>query len=515
MVTSVNTIRLVALAALALAAACSGGGGAEDALEGGPGGGTGPAAGIEKPKLAFTTVSGFAFEGHLGKPLAGVTIATDPPTETVKTAQNGSFVITVGQAFGRLTLRASKDGWVQRAPTCVQIKVGSNSIGDVVLADAEASTDAACTPACSAESTCLGGVCVSRCNPPCSCVERCTGDGACEPDPDASATGTCGTNSHPLGSGVCECNTGFTPSGDGASCSLPEAAGSCPTGSVASGAQCVCETGLIPTPAGDRCVPPDEAAVVTAYSGADVLTSWAPPGPAPRGIAHDGAALWVGDAALGSLFRVDPATHTSVSEVALGALGSRLRDLAATPGQLFLVVAGTKEAPNDDRLYRYDVATDTLEDVGANAFEPLPGLTFDGLQLASLERAGSGVDIKRRGTDLGQTVGFSELDLDVSPVELAFSPDKGAVHLAHSESRFVTWVGSLFDGSEHTVQIAVLNAAHLTKTREISRMGLALGGSHVTGLELAGRRLYVMVGGVGPGMDGEGLPRVVEVYLAL
>lgn len=45
-----------------------------------------------------------------------------------------------------------------------------------------------CTPECRVGFMCVSGRCVSRCNPPCSAGEQCTGEGACVPRESADVT---------------------------------------------------------------------------------------------------------------------------------------------------------------------------------------------------------------------------------------------------------------------------------------------------------------------------------------
>ncbi|MBT9554852.1 MAG: carboxypeptidase regulatory-like domain-containing protein [Myxococcales bacterium] len=462
------------------------------------------------PKLENTIVSGYAFDGRSGKPLAAVSVTTEPPLESVSTNQQGSYVVNAGQAFGRLTVRAARDGYVQRAVSCVTLKSGRSVIADLSLVSLTSAGDTECEPACDDTSTCVDGVCVSKCNPPCGCSDRCTASGACEPDPDAPPVGVCGSNAIALGGGVCECQKGYVPAGDGRSCSKPASDASCPPGSVltASGS-CACKGGYVPNPAGDACVLADELAVVTPLSGVTESGRGPTPGPAPRGVAFDGGRLWIGDAVRRS---IDDAGGSG--SVSLGAAGVRLVDIAAGPVGIYAIFSEA-EGNGEPTLALIDTDSGAVTPIAANDFEPSPGVAWDGLQLASVE----GNRLVRRSGDLGQITSFSTIELtdppplSVTPPPLAgtFSTP-GVAFLAVTGNRAISWEGTLFDGTRFLTQFAVLNAAHPTRATRVSTLTVDLGGSHIRGLDATGTRLWALVDGAGTG-GGPALPALVELDL--
>ncbi len=460
------------------------------------------------PKIATGIVSGYAFDGRTGKPLSAVSVTTEPPLEAVTTNQSGGYAINAGQAFGRLTVRATRDGYVQRDVACVTLKPGRSVIADLTLV-APADDATPCQPACDATTECVSGVCVTRCNPPCGCGDRCTAAGACEPDPDAPSAGTCGANAIALGAGVCECEAGRVPSGDGRSCTVPpQDEGSCPPGaSRTPSGSCACAGGSIPNALGDACVPVDELAVVTPLAGVQVGDHVAVRPDAPRGLALHEGQLWLGYAGVLTVERLD-----GQSVWPLGLDGARLVDLASGPQGLWLVLDG--QGSDRPTLSLLDPVTGVVQALGANDFDASPGIAFDGARLASLE----GSRLVRRSADLAQLVAFSTLeltdppDLSVTPPSLGSFNAPAVAFLALTGNRALAWEGSVFDGSRWLTALAVLNAAHPTRSARVDTLFLDLGASHVRGLEATGTRGWVLVDGAGVA-DGPALPAVVELDL--
>lgn len=500
------------VAALVAIASCGGDGGSGgDAAGPGPGGDVASPGGGEASKFSITTLTGFVFDGRSGKPVANATVTTEPPTETARTNQSGFFALSAGHAFGVLTVTASAEGYTQRETVCVNLKPGLNALADIRLVKVGGETVADCVPPCTGASTCVSGVCVSKCNPLCSCAERCSVDGICEPDPNAVPAAICGTNAHPLGVGACECDLGFVAAGDGRSCVRPSERGACPENSTPTETGCDCDPGYLPDPVRDACVPQDQIIAPDALQGRDqIVVEFPAPGPAPRGIAYDGQSLWVGDAATGLLYRLSRTGVPSGQPFALGPNGRWLRDITFDGSDLYLQFERT-EADGNPALFRLDRSTgDLVELAGAFGLDIADGIAFDGAQLSSLETTGGQQVIKRRSVDLGSNVFQTTLSLDETRVASGryFVRAKPALYLAYTQNQYVTWVGTRFDGSRFFAEFATLNAVHRTESTELGSFTFALGGSHVVGLEAYGASLWVVLAGT-----GEDVPKIVEVVV--
>jgi hypothetical protein len=494
-------------------AATSGKDGATGGDEVGGGGGDGTISAI---KLTNTTVSGLVKDGASGKPLANIVIATDPATESFQTSQQGQYVLNAGRSFGLLTIRGTNADYTQAFPTCVNLKPGTNNLGDIAMARNTIGGIAKdCFPPCSGATTCLNGTCISKCNPLCNCSERCTDAGTCEPDPNAPPAGICGVNSHPLGGSVCECDLGFVPSGDGETCSLPSELTQCPEGAERDEATgvCKCKTGLIPSVTGDKCLPADEALTVTAVADGKVRKEWATPGPAPRGIAFDGASLWVGDVATRKLYQTSIQNGEVASEFDLGEAGSYLVDLASAGGQMFLVLSGTPQAPTTPIVQRVDLASKGVETLSPSEYTSPFGLSFDGFNLISLE----GLKIRRREPQNLFIVNPTDVFLDprFASAKYAITPPSTLRYLAYTTGQYLSWVGTDYDGGGLRTELIALNAVNQSQTPEIGRLSLYIGAAQIVGIEATGTTLWLAGAGQGNAVLPDGLnpPKIVEVSL--
>jgi hypothetical protein len=321
----------------------------------------------------------------------------------------------------------------------------------------------------------------------------------------------CGSNAHPLGVGVCECDLGFVAAGDGRSCVRPSEVGLCPENSTPTSTGCECDPGYLPDPVRDACVPQDELIAPAALGGSDrVVVQWPTPGPAPRGIAFDGQHLWVGDAATRRIYQVRRAgVPTGVSHD-LGEKGRYLKDITLGGGVLFLQFTQTEHQATP-ALYRMDRSSGALTRLeGAFGLDVVDGLVYDGDSLSSLEDAGGRQVVKRRSLDFGSNTFQTTVSLDQQRVTSGryFVRPKPTQFLAYTQNQYVSWAGTRFDGSRFLVEFATLNAVHRTVSAELGSFTFALGGSHVVGLEAYGSSLWVALAGT-----GEGVPKVVEVVL--
>ncbi len=484
----------------------------------GSGEGTGDTGTVEAPAFGFTTVSGFVFDQNR-QPLADALVTTRPPTESVRTNGQGLYFINAGRAYGVLTVEASKNDYAQRTATCANLKAGVNNLGDVqMVRTSGGGFGQTCDPACAANQKCVNSFCVSKCEQPaCACNELCGADGKCAVDPNAPAAGVCGGNSHPLGGGVCECDTGFVPAGDGSSCVVPSALKQCPDGAKLNKDNlCICNEGLIPDATGSRCLPPDQAAIVTAVGDGKVLREWATPGPAPRALAFDGVGLWIGDAATGKLVRTSLTKHEVDQELALGPIASSLIDMTSIAGVLYLQFGAHSSTAGKPTLQRIDPKVGKLEVIDANSFTTPGGLTNDGVYLISLE----GLQIKQRLASTGANTGPKDVLFDPTKTGQSFAvtPPTALRLLTTTQNQYIGWVGTDFDGINFRATFSLLNAVHKTKSPEIGRIELLLGASHVVGIDAFGSTLWLAVAGTGnPAVPvekgGINPPKIVEVSL--
>lgn len=467
-------------------------------------------------KLSNTTISGLVKDATTGKPIYNATITTDPPTESLSTNQQGQYYVTVGRAFGAITVQASHPDFLQAYPACVNLKPGVNNIGDVSMVRKVPLTDGAsdCFPPCSAGTTCLSGSCISACNPQCSCSELCNSGAVCEADPLAPPVGICGANASPLGGGVCQCDSGFVPTGDGESCSIPSQLQQCPEGSERNdNGICECNAGKVPSVLGDKCLDPDEALNVTAISDGTVRKEWPTPGPGPRGIAFDGAALWVGDIAMKKLFRTAISDQQVLEEVDLGDAGAYLVDLAYANKEIFIVLSGTPESPSTPSMRRYSVDAKTLGPVSPSEYNSPAGLSYDGFNLLSLE----GLRVVRREPANLFITAQTDVLLDprYASAQYVAKPPSTLRYLAYTSGQFIAWVGTDYDGAGLRTELITLNAVNQTQSPEIGRLSLYIGASQIVGIEATGTTLWLAGAGSGnPSLNGgDNPPKIVEVSL--
>ena len=478
-----------------------------------PAGGDGSEPGtVESPTFFNTTVTGFVFDQDR-KPIYDVVVNTVPATEEVRTNSKGFYNINAGRAFGVITVYAQSPTHVQQAPTCVNLRAGQTAVADVNLVDKTPNADPKpCVPDCAGSQSCVNGFCVTKCGTLCSCAERCTEAAVCEPDPNAATSGVCGVNSHPFGL-LCECNEGYVPAGDGASCALPSVVNSCPEHATKSLEGCVCDQGFIPNVSGKECLPPDQAAVVTVLGDAQVVKEWKSPGPAPRAIAFDGVGLWIGDAGTLQLYKVTAATGAVIEQVPLGNKAKTLMDMTAYGSMVYLALSADLDVDGQPAIYSMSTATHVFSRLQPNSYAQPAGLANDGANLASLE----GLVIKQRDFEFAQNLG--PLDVLLDPMKAGksyhFKPSSTLRFLTSTQNQYIAWAGTDFDGVNFRTELVLLNAVHKTQSPEIGRLDLLLGGSHVTGLEAFGTTLWVGVAGTGfPSVKG-GVepPKIVEVKL--
>ncbi len=470
---------------------------------------------VSQLKVTNTTVSGLVKDATTGKPLFNISITTEPPTESTTTASTGQFVINVGKAFGAVTVIAQSGDYIQAFPTCLYLKSGVNNLADVTMARKVPVTDQAeCFPACAAGTVCLSGACISACNPQCKCTEYCTAEAACVTDPDAPPSGTCGLNSLAVG-GLCQCDTGFVPSGDGETCSLPSELQTCPEGAVRNeGGVCECEAGKIPNATGDKCLSPDQALTVTAANGGSVVREWATPGPAPRGLALHGSSLWVGDIATRHLYRCGLSDGAVVAAVDLADRGAFVVDLASLGDQLLIVYSGSPSSPAGTVIERFDPTTSAFEDVTPGDVNQTVGVSFNGFEVLSLD----GLSVNRRRPDnLFVTAPTAVLLApEYVSAQYAIRPQTTLRYLAYTNGQYFSWVGTDFDGQGLRTDLTILNAVNQVQATEIGRLSLYVGASHITGIEASGNTLWLAGAGAGNAVvAGKNVnpPKVVEVSL--
>lgn len=446
--------------------------------------------------FSSSTLSGFVTEAGSGRSVDGATVTTDPPTSSVTSNLSGLYVMQLGTTFGALTVRAAKPGHVQVRPTCVILKPGLNTLADVVLAREEdlagAEEGADCVPACAAGNRCVRGACISRCLPLCACTERCTAAGTCEHDPDAAGPQTCGPGTEDLGGGLCGCQPGLVPALDGRSCIEPTVERACPANSVETATGCECEPGLVPDPSGRRCLPPEDAAVGTPFTRGTEVRRLVPPGRAPRGIATDGETFWIGDALARTVYRVRfPAGQDQpeiIEEIPFTVEGdATVIDLAWAGGKL-------------RQSGEWGVPLAGVAGSGAQLFY------LEGWLLAPVDLPGEGPGLERN-IELAGDHWSGALEVYDDPRYLV-SPRGFLRFLAFTHGQLLSWAGTSYDGATFTHEVIVLGAANFVRARELARIPLPVGGSHVTGLEAYGNRLWLIVGGAGMPE-----PRIVEVEL--
>lgn len=482
---------------------------------GGNGNGGGPEDGVspgnpvtDYSKFSTTTLTGFVYNAVSGKPVQGATVSTDPPTESVQTTSTGLYAINIGHAFGVITVKAAAEGYRQQQQTCVNLKPGLNTLADLSVVKVESDTAGECVPPCTGATTCVAGLCISACNPLCSCGDLCdpSASSPCLPDPNFVQSAICEKNSHPLGKTICECDQGFVPAGDGRTCLRPGNIEDCGQNAIATETGCECEGGYLPSLNGDGCIPEDEAATPDSLAGNKVVNEWPTPGPSPRGIAFDGQTLWIGDAAHEAIYRVQPGDGSVLKDFDIGAYGKALRDMTFGNGFVYFTVTsdlGGSGAPNLVRMSSTDGSLKLIDT--ANNFQRTDGITFDGTYLDSLE----GLTIKRRSTDLGSNVFPTNVLLTGGgEAQGQYTTVDGVLFLANTQNQFIGWVGTRYDGNDFLAQFVTLNAVHKTQSSELGRLELPVGGSHVAGIEAFGSRMWIVAAG-----SGKDTPKVVEVQL--
>ena len=161
-------------------------------------------------------ISGRVTDAQTGRPVEGALVSTEPPTGTTTTNSQGMFSIETDLAYTVVVgVVADKPGLRQRQSSCVQASPNENASADVQLL---ANNAAECASSCTDGNICLGGICVSACNPVCSCDEKCQ-EGRCVADttrPSSGGTTTGGsTTGSTGGSGSTGCPAGTVQSATG------------------------------------------------------------------------------------------------------------------------------------------------------------------------------------------------------------------------------------------------------------------------------------------------------------
>jgi len=181
-------------------------------------------------------------------------------------------------------------------------------------------------------------------------------------------------------------------------------------------------------------------------------------------------------------------------------------DLAASGTWVYAVVAPYGQSPT---LQVLDAKTATWSTLAPNGYGYASGLTTTGPELASLE----GLAVKRRSLELAQSLGPTPIWLQPS-APLAVTPTGASLrHLAFTRGQFITWAGTRVGVGGLEIELVLLNAVNTVQSPEAGRLHLALGASHVTGLEAFGDRLWVAATGAASSSNEVAPPKIVEVLL--
>lgn len=122
-------------------------------------------------------ISGRVVDAQTGMPVEGALISTEPATSTTTSNSQGTFSIETPPLTNPtlVSVRADSPGKRQRETSCVTVAPNDNTSADVQLISNNAEP---CASSCTDGNICLGGICVSQCNPVCACNERCE-EGRC------------------------------------------------------------------------------------------------------------------------------------------------------------------------------------------------------------------------------------------------------------------------------------------------------------------------------------------------
>jgi hypothetical protein len=453
------------------------------------------------PNGAFSTtsVSGYVFDAVNGRSVANAQISSFPATDSIRTNQQGLYALTAGQAFGRLALRAERDGFRQAQPVCVDLKAGQSSFADILMVRSDA-MGGSCEPGCREGEECVGGVCATLCAPACGCGEICTAGGICQ---RMSSEPACGANAAWLGGETCACSPGYVPAVDGASCTRPGEITSCPAGATLGPLGCICDRGLVPSLDGTACVQPGEVIPVPEFD-TKVVRTWPTPGALPWGIAFDGTHHFTVDRETQLLYELElapGAAPTQISTISLGAQAARVTDLAATADAVYVALAGNPPGGVEDlALLRFDRNARTVTPISVD-LPGLYGITTDGEQLL--------------GTSSGVTYAFP-FGGGVGTLHDQYNFASDGVHKAativvdSSNPRFA----AITQGRQFSYRLSNYDGTRffglfVTPSVSSSAMSVLIPGSHVAGLDAYGNTLWLIVGGA-----GLPAPVIAEVSLA-
>ena len=202
--------------------------------------------------LSGVIITGYVLDAATGKPIRDAQVSTVPATETAVTNGQGLYVLSLGASFGTVTVVADARRYRQVRSTCVSVKAGLNTLGDVVLLHEDEDVDDTCPTECAAGEQCRLGHCVPGCAPACECTDICEA-GECVPNENVPGADSCGNNATWLGGGLCACKPGYVVSTYGRNCVSATQATNCPENAFATESGCACSQGFVPNRDGDQC----------------------------------------------------------------------------------------------------------------------------------------------------------------------------------------------------------------------------------------------------------------------
>lgn len=459
------------------------------------------------PALTGVIITGYVLDAATGKPVRDAQVSTVPPTETVVTNGQGLYVLSLGASFGTVTVVADARRYRQVRSTCVSVKAGLNTLGDVVLLHEDEDVDDTCPTECAAGEQCRLGHCVPGCAPACECTDTCEA-GECVPNENVPGADSCGNNATWLGGGLCACKPGYVVSTYGRNCVSATQATNCPENAFATESGCACSQGFVPNREGDQCVTPAEAAVPAPLGDGAIVSQWELPMKMPRGLAVAGSEIWTVNLDTESLTKLalgDDGKATIAAEVPLGGDAWRIKDLAATADQVFLVRRGIGESRPGSVAYLHpstlmllETQTMTLKHVAGNNTGDIGGIAVTDDALLTLEYD----QIHQRSLTDGTESGVPLRRQDVAAVNplLLISPSANTnslLGLSFTRSQLVGFQGTTYDGTSFVGRFEVLNGAATGTAPKLRDLSVTIPGSHVAGFDFSGATGWIAVGGSG------------------
>lgn len=458
--------------------------------------------------LSGVIITGYVLDAATGKPIRDAQVSTVPATETVVTNGQGLYVLSLGASFGTVTVVADARRYRQVRSTCVSVKAGLNTLGDVVLLHEDEDVDDTCPTECAAGEQCRLGHCVPGCAPACECTDICEA-GECVPNENVPGADSCGNNATWLGGGLCACKPGYVVSTYGRNCVSATQATNCPENAFATESGCACSQGFVPNRDGDQCVTPAEAAVPAPLGDGTIVSQWQLPMKMPRGLAVAGGDIWTVNLDTESLTKLqlgDDGKATVAAELPLGGDAWRIKDLAATAEQVVLVRHGLGESrpgggvpflhPSD--LILVDTQTMTLKHVAGNNTGDISGVAVTDDALLTLEYD----QIHQRSPSDGSETGVTLRRQAVAAANplLLIAPSTNGVELlglSYTRSQLVGFLGTSYDGTSFVGRFEVLNGAAMGTAPKLRDLSVTIPGSHVAGFDFSGASGWIAVGGSG------------------